>query len=939
MRVAIAPLAGLLLGLGCEGSSPPTDAAMDEGEAPDAVRADALATDVATSDAATAPDATPSVRAGVYERSLGAQRVRVTVFDDGAVRVQYFRERPSVDRGWTALARTAPTDALAVRALADEDALAAGPIELRVHRATGAVDVYRDGALVVDDRTDVARSERSLVRAVFDDEHFVGLGEKTGRLDLRGRAFTHWNSDVWAVAGGSFPPDTDPLYLSVPFFVSLRGGRALGTYVDNTFRARFDLGRASPEQLSVALDGGDLSYWLFAGPTLSAVVSQYTAVTGRPPRPPRWALGYHQSRWSYAPESALRAVARDLRAHEIPCDAVWLDIDHMDGYRSFTWDRAAFPDPQRVLSELAAQGLHTVAIIDPGLKRDDAWDLYREALAGAHLSLSPDGTVFHGRVWPGAAAFPDFTRAATRQWWGGLLGRPSRAGLSGAWIDMNEPTAFDAPGVPEDLRADGEGQPTSHREAHNVYALLMARATYEGLLRAQPDRRPFVLSRSGFAGTQRYAAVWTGDTLSTWDHLRLVPTMLSGMGVSGLSFVGSDAGGYSGSPEPELFARWMQLAALTPFFRSHVQTGTPPQEPWAFGPAVEAAARDAVRLRYSLLTYLEALFAEASATGAPVLRPVVYEFSDDPQALGADDQFLLGPHLLVAPVVLARNETRVVHLPPGLWTPLDQTRTIQGPRDVEVAAPLSVIPVFARANAVLPRDAVVAHTGLRAGAPAIDLYPVPAAPEGSLRMVFDDGESLGYLRGDQRVVPLSLSADAEGATFTVGPSEGSRPLPAGPWTVRFRHVAAMPTSVLSGTTVLPTSAWRWDADAQTATVTLDALSSLRVRYDARRFVTPQTTVRLRATVPASTPTDASLFVATSVTGWRPDGVRMTRVDATHATAVVSVEEGTFVGYKYTRGSWATVERAAGCAERPNRAVRAGDTAPEDTVDTWADRCP
>lgn len=932
-RAARHPIACALLALAACERAAPVEPAADA--SPD------LAFDAAPDVAAdVSPDVAPAVT-GFYERAVPSRRVRVTVYDPAIVRVQYHRAQPHPDRGWTAVPLAAPAAALPVATEGTDDVLRTGSLTVRVHRETGNVAVFdADGRALSRDVTPASNAyPTELVRALDEAEHVTALGEKTGRLDRRGRRLTMWNSDVWAVAGGSFPPDTDPLYQSIPFFVSVRGAVASGTYVDNTFRTTFDVGRTAPNELRVAVAGGELGYWFFAGPSVRDVIERYTRVTGRPPLPPRWALGYHQSRWSYAPERELRDVARELRSRDIPCDGLWLDIDHMEGFRSFTWDRAAFPDPARTLADLARDGFHSVAIIDPGLKRDDAWALYREGVAGGHFATRPDGSVFHGRVWPGDAAFPDFTRPATRAWWEGLMGSSAREGLAGAWIDMNEPTAFDAPGVPEDVRADGEGMATDHREAHNVYGLLMAKATREGLLRAAPDRRPFVLTRAGFAGVQRHAAVWTGDTMSTWEHLALVPAMLSGMGLSGVGFVGSDAGGYSGSPSPELFLRWVQVAALSPFFRNHVQTMTPRQEPWSFGPEVERAVRDVVRLRYSLLPYLYAVFREASETGAPVLRPLVYEFQDDPAAFAHDDTFLLGPHLLVAPVLLRDNATRVVHLPAGTWTNLFAPRTIVGPRDLEVDAPRDAIPVFVRANAVIPRVEPAAHTALLAATPALDLYPVAGAPAGSLTLYSDDGETMAYARGDFFAQPVTLSAQPDHASLALGARSGTRAPPPGPWVLRFHNVAAAPTEVTAGGAPLATTRWSYDRAATVVTVTLDALAAVTVRYDARVPVTPQVTVRFEATLPAGTPMEAPVYMATSVTGWRADGVRMTRVDATHATAELTVEAGTAVGYKYTRGGWSTVERAAGCAERANRTRRAGDAVVGDVVTAWADRCP
>ncbi len=862
---------------------------------------------------------------GSADLELPGRAVRLTLFDDGAVRVQTLVDgAPARDRGWTHALTEFPTASL--EPLEDGPTLRFGNanVTVTVSRSTGAITVRAPTGELIHE--EVPGSEpRVLARRIAPGERITALGEKTGRLDRTGRRVEMWNTDVWAIGGGMFPPDIDPLYVSVPFAMSLVGMRASGLYVENTSRTVWDLGRAAPNELRVSADAGRMDYWVFPGPTPARVIEQYTRVTGRPPLPPRWALGYHQSRWSYAPASELTVVADELRARSIPCDALWLDIDHMEGYRSFTWSREGFPSPAETLARLRGQGFRVVNIIDPGLKRDPEWAIYREARDGGHLVRRASGGEFSGRVWPGESVFPDFTREATRAWWRGLMASDARRGLDGAWIDMNEPTVFAPDVFPEDARVDGEGAATDMREAHNVYALLMARATWDGQRDAHPERRPFVLTRAGFAGTQRYAAVWTGDTMSTWAHLAMLPAMLTGMGLSGLSFVGSDAGGYSGGGGPELFTRWMQAAALTPFFRNHVQTGSPRQEPWSFGPTVEAAARAAIELRYSLLPYLYSLAYESTLSGAPMIRPLAYERGA--AALDHDDVFMLGPSLLVAPVLRDGDRTRMLPLPDGRWTNLFDDRTITGPRVIEVDAPLDRLPVWARPNAVVPRVAPRQHTGERAGALGLDLYPDPGSPESRVTLYDDDGEGLAAAG---HATTAGLSADARGASLALSAA----------WpeaiTLRVHHVVAAPSRVTLSDAATPSD---YDASARVVTLTLPAGAlRARVEWDTSLAPTPRVTQRFEVTLPASTPAGATIYLATSVTGWDPAGVAMTRGADGRAVATLDIEAGTRVGFKVTRGAWGTVERGPGCAEVANRELTAGGEPVRVTVAGWADRC-
>ncbi len=342
----------------------------------------------------------------------------------------------------------------------------------------------------------------------------------------------------------------------------------------------------------------------------------------------------------------MRFIARNFRERRIPADVIWLDIHYLDGYNPFTWDRDRFPDPPRLVHDLRQDGFRMVTIVDAHPKKQVGYAPYDTGLAGDHFVKNPDGTVYEAPVWPSQApkdpapsVFPDFSKPAAREWWGGLYKSLTDIGIAGIWNDMNEPAVFSDPTgtMPLDVRHNGDGQPTDHREIHNVYGLLMTQSTHEGLRRLRPDERPFVLTRASYAGAQRWSALWPGDNISTWEHLRATIPMLTGMGLSGVSFVGSDIGGFAGAPSAELYTRWLQTGVFYPFMRTHTAIGTPDQEPWSYGTTHEAFNRAAIELRYRLLPHIYNVMAESTLTGLPAMRPLMLEYPDDPQTWGVDD--------------------------------------------------------------------------------------------------------------------------------------------------------------------------------------------------------------------------------------------------------------------------------------------------------------
>ena len=602
-------------------------------------------------------------------------------------------------------------------------------------------------------------TETRVWKRLRDDEHVYGFGEKTGRFDKRGRnlggyGYVMWNSDTYA-----YGDDTDPIYVSVPFFMVMRAGRAHGFFLDNTFRSSFSVGREDQNLLAFGAPDGELNYYFIDGPTPKQVVARYTELTGRMPLPPRWALGYHQSRYSYYPESKLRFIAENFRQRRIPADVLWLDIHYEDGYNPFTWDRTRFPDPARMIKDLRAEGFRVVPIVDPHPKKQKGWWVYDTGLAGDHFVKNKDGSIYEAPVWPanaeknaGPSVFPDFTKPAARDWWGGLFKVYTDDGVAGIWNDMNEPAVFVDPAhtMSLDARHHNEGQPT--------------------------DERPFVLTRATFAGGQRYAALWPGDNVSSWAHLRATIPMFANLGLSGFSFVGADIGGFAEAPTPELYTRWLQLGVFYPFMRTHTTFGTPDQEPWSYGTFHEALNRRAIEMRYELLPQIYNVMEEASRTGIPAFRPLLLEYPDDPATWERDDEFLFGSDLLVAPVLREEAGDREVYLPAGEWYDYYRGWRFEGGRTHLVPVTMEAIPVFVRGGAFVFRQPVVQHTDEMAGQ-ALRVAVFPAA-RSEASLYEDAGQGYGYRSGSYSRRRFVQKRDGGRVTIDIAAPEGSwRPAP------------------------------------------------------------------------------------------------------------------------------------------------------------------
>ena len=533
-------------------------------------------------------------------------------------------------------------------------------------------------------------------------ESFYGLGDKPVEVNMKGKRFENWATDSYA-----FGKNTDPIYKAIPFYTAIQDNKSYGIFFDNTFKTHFDFAHERRNVTSFWAQGGEMNYYFIYGPKMEDVVANYTDLTGKPHTlPPLWALGFHQCKWSYYPESNVKEVTKTFRDLKIPCDAIYLDIDYMDGFRCFTWDKKHFPDPKRMVRELEEDGFKTVVIIDPGIKIDLEYDVFKEALDKDYFCKRADGPYMKGKVWPGECYFPDYTKPEVREWWSGLFQELIEdIGVKGVWNDMNEPAVMDVPNksFPDDVRHDYDGNPCSHRKAHNIYGTQMARATYHGLKKYAYPKRPFVITRSAYSGAQRYTSTWMGDNVATWEHLAIANNQAQRMAMSGFSFAGSDIGGFAEQPQGELFARWIQLGVFHAFCRVHSSGDHGDQEPWVFGTEITDIVRKFVEIRYQLLPYLYTAFWNHINHGTPILKSLVLYDQEDVATHYRSDEFIFGDSILVCPILEPNSKGRRMYIPRGNWYNFWTDEVVEGGREVWVDADLDSMPIFIKEGAVIPK--------------------------------------------------------------------------------------------------------------------------------------------------------------------------------------------------------------------------------------------
>jgi len=594
--------------------------------------------------------------------------------------------------------------------------------------------------------------DRALVRVLAArGTSRYGLGEVCGPLVHDNRKVVGWTRDAFA-----YDDRSANLYQSHPWVLCVRpDGSAFGVVVETTWRFSAHV----YDHLLIEVEGPPPAVTVIEGATPAEVLATLTGLVGRIELPPRWAVGYQQSKWNYAPADDVRAVAREFRERRLPADVIWVDIDYMDAYKVFTFD-PEFGDVAALNDDLHEVGFKSAWMIDPGVKIEPGYRVYDEAVAGDHLLAT------EGIVWPGPTVFPDYTRAATRDWWAGLYPEFLAHGVDAVWNDMNEPANLDDlpdKALPPDVahRADPDlGGPGPHARYRNVYGLQMTRASHAGMRAARPDRRPFLLTRSSFLGGHRYAATWTGDNVSNWDHLAWSIPMALNLGLSGQPLAGPDIGGFAGECTGELLARWMGIGCLFPFARNHNMKTMGDQEPWAFGARVEATCRRALERRYRLLPYLYTLAREAATSGLPIMRPALFADPADATLRDVDTAFLLGADLYVRCDV-ARARTGATAPVPAGWRPVEVLAEPVRDRDLPE--------LYLRPGAVLPLGPVVQHADER---PLDELtllaHVDPASGTATGTLYEDAGDGYAYLDGEFRLTEFTVTADGSADVVTAG---------------------------------------------------------------------------------------------------------------------------------------------------------------------------
>jgi alpha-glucosidase len=595
-------------------------------------------------------------------------------------------------------------------------------------------------------------------------ERFIGLGEKTGPLDRRGNGYINWNTDAFAYNSG-----TDPLYSSLPFYIGVHASVVYGIFFDNTHKSFFNFGASNNRFASFAADAGEMNYYLIYGDTISEVLYNYTFLTGRMEMPPLWSIGYQQCRYSYYPDKEVLGIARHFRDKDIPADVIVLDIHYMDDYKIFSWNRKSFSNPKKLLTELHDMGFEIVLMCDPGIKVEEGYHTYEDGIRNDVFLKYPDGSNYTGQVWPGWCHFPDFTNPKTREWWKNQFHDYVALGVQGFWNDMNEIATWGNM-LPENVEFDFEGQKATMRRGRNVFGLMMARSTYEGTKALMKNRRPFNLTRSSYAGIQRYSAVWTGDNVAYDEHMMLGVRMVSSMGLAGVAFAGYDIGGFVGNADSKLFARWISIGAFSPFFRGHSMINSRDSEPWSFGEEVEQISRNFVKFRYKMMPYIYSLFHEASTTGLPLQRTLAINYPHDPKVYDGSfhNQYLFGPWFMVAPVESSKEFVKL-YLPEGDWYYLYNGKKFSGHQEHIVECPVHKLPVFVKAGAIIPMQDPSQNT--RQITDTLYLHIYKDVANSSFVLYQDDGVSFDYQQGrfSRRIVevkPLLNKIDITAAEGT-----------------------------------------------------------------------------------------------------------------------------------------------------------------------------
>ena len=700
-------------------------------------------------------------------------------------------------------------------------------LRIRVNKAPFSLQIFdKYQKLLFSDHADkghVCEGKRKVeYKTLRRDEHFFGLGEKTGKLDRRGETYKMWNSDK-----PCYSTVEDPLYKSIPFFMS---SYRYGIFLDNTYKTEFKFGTESRDYYSFEAPDGEMIYYFIFGKDYKEIMTQYIGLTGKPIMPPRWALGFAQCRGLLTREDLTYEIARGYRERGIPCDIIYQDIGWTQHLQDFNWRKGNYKNPRKMLADLDSMGFKVILSQDPVISQGNKAQWAEADSLGYFVKDVTTGKSYD-MPWPwgGNCGVVDFTIPEVADWWGAYQQKPLDDGAAGFWTDMGEP-AWSNEESPERLVM--KHHLGMHDEIHNVYGLTWDKVVKEQFEKRNPDKRVFQMTRAAYAGLQRYTFGWTGDSgcaddvTKGWAQMAgQIPVLLSaGLGV--IPFTTTDISGYCGEIDDypamaELFTRWIQLGAFNPLSRIHHE-GNNAVEPWLFGEETERNAKAAIELKYSLLPYIYTYAREAHELGLPIMRPMVMEFPMDTETYSLDTQFMFGEEMLVAPVVKKSARSRNLYLPEGTWIDFnDKKSEFSGEQWMTVDAPLSKIPIFVRKGSIIPRMPVMNYTREKETYPVtFEVFPAIEGESADFCLYEDDGEDLGYLRGEFLRTPVSCRTLTEGYEIEIGERDGSGYKIAGEREFIFRiYTDALPKTVtIDGVKAKKNKIWSADKKAGECTL-------------------------------------------------------------------------------------------------------------------------
>jgi alpha-glucosidase len=669
---------------------------------------------------------------------------QVSVYTPSVIRVRMDKQKLAADFSYAVIAQPQKTKATITQNDQEID-IVTDSLKAVIKKTPFAISFYTpDGKVINEDETGLQTSwineAVTTYKKMQDGERFIGLGEKTGPLDRTGNGYTNWNTDAYA-----YSTNQDPLYSTIPFYIGIHHQLNYGIFLDNTWQSDFNFGASNNRFSSFGARGGELNYYFIYNTRVADIITSYTGLTGRMKLPPLWSLGYQQNRYSYYPEAEVMRIAQTLREKKIPADGITLDIHYMDHYKVFTWDKNRFPDPKKMTDKLNQMGFKLTVIVDPGVKDEPGYGTYDRGNKENIFIKYPDSTNFTGQVWPGWCNFPDFTNPKARTWWGNEIKKYGNDGVSGLWNDMNEISTWGQK-MPDNVIFDYDGKKATHLETHNVFALNMVKASYEGA-RAAFKKRPFILTRSGYAGLQRYSAIWTGDNVASDSHMLMGVRLLNSLGLSGVAFTGMDIGGFTGNASVPLYERWIQIGAFNPYFRNHTAINTRSSEPWTYGEEALEIARNYINIRYKLMPYLYSTFYEATQNGNPIMRSLAIDYTFDPNIYSSkfENQYMFGNAFMVAPFESGLAYGKV-YLPAGKWYDFYTGEVQDGSKSQILELAKNKLPVFVKESSIIPMQSLVQSTSEQpTDTLFIHIY------KGNVHNQFvyyeDDGESFAYENG------------------------------------------------------------------------------------------------------------------------------------------------------------------------------------------------